>query len=494
MKTPKLLLLLVVLTVGIFATAFSAHAQVQASATSLMFGGKDQLASNPLHDDEDKRDVNVTVTVTLTNNGAAPVTVDSASFTGAVTETRFGRQVNALPVTIQPATTQSLTITLRIPENLDAIGTDLKPIIHNIGTVNFKQGTTNLLATAIDLKMQRENELEFKKVRVDVDGKQTTLENDPSQGKDEVKDIKRGDELTITVEAESNYRDKDDTDIESVEIDVESLDSDLDIDESEDLNDLSPDDTDEISVDYAIEKDVDDGSYDVQFRLQGTDEHGARHGAILTHEFKVEVESDEITIQEMLFSPAQSLCSDETVSLIVNIENTGRDNQRRPSVKVEAPRLNFQKRVYDDTIGELDEGDETSVTFAVPIPDRSDKGKESIPFQVTSYYDRATESDSESLLLDLPDCTGAMTEEPITPPVSTPGGQTQEPPIVIQPPVVVPPVVQPPVVTPNDGDDQPVVTGEFTSGTGYLVLLGVGILVLCIVAAVLIAKMVPRDK
>ena len=50
-------------------------------------------------------------------------------------------------------------------------------------------------------------------------------------------------------------------------------------------------------------------------------------------------------------------------------------------------------------------------------------------------------------------------------------------------------------VVPNEpSDEEGVVSGEFTSGTGYLVLLGVGILVLCIVAAVLIAKMVPRDR
>src|SRR3989338_1770001 len=160
MKTPRLLFLMAVLTVAVFATALVANAQttppLTSSASTLPYGGPGQKASNPNHDDEDERDVNITVSLTLSNAGSSALTVDNAAFTGIVTESRFAQRTNPLPITIAASGSASISVTLRVPENLDAVGADLKPIVHNIGTVKFRSGTTDL-TQSIGITMQREN-------------------------------------------------------------------------------------------------------------------------------------------------------------------------------------------------------------------------------------------------------------------------------------------------------------------------------------------------
>ena len=164
--------------------------------------------------------------------------------------------------------------------------------------------------------------------------------------------------------------------------------------ESEDVESLS----------FDVPDDVKEDDYDFDIYVTGDDENGARHGEFWTFTLEVEVPDDEITITDAYVNPSRIDCDVKHVTLKVEIENSGTDDQRKAAIEIDSPRLDLQDSIYNI---DIDEGDSDTKTFDISLPDDVDPGTYFIT--VSSFYDNNKESDVDSVQLIVEECY----EEPV---------------------------------------------------------------------------------
>jgi hypothetical protein len=441
------------------------------STTQLTLGSATQARSNPNHDTDTKKEINVTGTISVTNNGQ-PITDLTASLSIASGFTASDLLINyTLPkTTLGLGETISIPVEIRIPQKLDAVTTALVEGSVNVATVTF---TSTALSTSAStaLLLRAENQLEIKDMKVKFNGKSENVDNG-----DNVKDLKPGQLLEIEIEVESGFKDKEDVVIEDVEITVIS-DSEIDIDEDDDLGDLGPEDKERVSFTVELDEDADDGTYEVVISVVGVDEFGARHGEKWTVDFEVDRASHEISILSAVIDPATVVCEGQA-SLSTEIKNTGRRDEKDVYVRLASPELNFGA-VSDEL--NLDRDDEENVYFSIPVPKGTAVGNYRIT--LNTYYNTGTKSDSEILLLSVGECSST---EDIVPPVAVDNDGSGIDVVVVTPP---------PVVDTSDDDATDVSAPEvpdkesFLDSPQYLALLALGYIVVLGGGAAVLIKM-----
>ncbi len=371
-------------------------------ATNPTFGGTNQRASNPLHDDGAVV-VKASRTLTLRNTDPLnPLTGFTVTFVSSGTFNLFNTDIvsttpltgsNAL--TIANGATGLMTLEGKIPEDLDAIDANFDEKGFKVGTltISASDGTQqqNLL---FDVFMQRENLLLISDADAEINNKAKESLDDG----DDIENLKPGDSLEITVEVENNYDDDDDVDINDVDLLLDCSDENqLDIDdESLDVGDISPDDEQTDAFDVDIEEDAEDGSVNCEMQTLGTDDNGARMGDKIKFGIEVERETHDIQIKlPVLTNPQAITCDDTSLQMTVSFINLGKSDEDEVAIEITSQDLNFQERRSNI---ELDEDDAEVEIFDVPL----DKlpGKTPIAFAFRTFYDNVKSSDTETLLVE----------------------------------------------------------------------------------------------
>ena len=377
--------------------------KLTATAT-LKLGGDTQERSDPNHDTDDRREVNVTGTITLTNDGPEALNSLKGTVTVASGFTEKDLTVNfTLPKTsLAVGESISVPVSVRVPQKLDAINKAFQRIDVNVASLTFSATPAvsgGTVSGVTQLSLRAENNLRIKNVKVKYGTKSETVDDG-----DTVKDLKAGQTIDFEIELENRFKNKQDVKIEDITLKVES-DSQIDIDEDEDVGDLSPEDKDTIKFSSVIDEDADDGTYNVEISVDGTDEFGARHGEKLTARFEIKRKSHEIEVKSLTLNPPTVSCEKET-RLSANIRNSGRRDEDEVFVAVESPELKFGAR--SDKLS-LDEDDEDTVSFTVPVPESTPRPA-NYRITVDTYYNSDTKSNSEVVLLNVAKC-GAEEEK-----------------------------------------------------------------------------------
>ncbi len=298
----------------------------------------------------------------------------------------------------------NLDISGVIPLDLPAVDTRGRETKVKVGeyTVEYNISDTTYEVTA-DIYMQAENKLTFgSKTEITFGSETNDLDN--SDKFDDGDGVERGQSVKIEVEIENNFGDDGDCDTESRNCDIEDIeveirqDDDLDWDETIDFGRIRPDDEDIKSETLQIDDDVDDDDYEVEMWVTGYDENGARHGEYWTFEVEVEVPRDEVSIEDYDLFPSTISCNKDA-SLTVTIKNTGSDDQDEVSIFLESSKLDIKQSIYHI---ELDEGDRTSKTFDLDIPNDIEPGQYFI--QIIANVDHSEESDRDAARLVIQEC------------------------------------------------------------------------------------------
>jgi len=398
MKKITILSLCLVLLVAVCASA-SANVIVTSAfnQNAPLFGSSNQDASNSNADDAEDEEIYVTGSVNIMNNGTSAITVSSISVTPKQTSSSQTFTLTELnitlpaPVQILAGATGAIPLSARIPEDLDAVNSQLRESAFDVADITLKDGSNSLVT--LPAYMQRENHLKFDKVYVKVGDSSDSVDDE-----DKVKEIKPGDEIEVEVIAENTFDDKnDDVDIEDVELLVLIDDNDLDIDEDADIGDISSDEQETETVTFDVEEDADDDTYLMEITIEGEDQHGAKHGERINIDFDVEKNKHEVKIQDIKVLPAEANCG-ETVQVKVEIANIGKSDEDEITLRVSS---------IEDDLGidqlmpniELDEGDSTIKTFDVEIPNDAPEGIQA--FTLISHYDFNEESDREAFAIDI---------------------------------------------------------------------------------------------
>ncbi|MCP3684148.1 MAG: hypothetical protein GY861_15815 [bacterium] len=444
------------------------------TVTDLNLGSTSTERSNPEADDEEDEENYVSGTVSLRNTGDIEITDlgASASYASGYSSSLLNLTYDfGGTTTLNPGESTTVTVTARIPENLPSIDDDYAETSFNVATLTFS-GTSSADASTVSdasaLTMQAENKLEIKKVYIIING-----ERDKIDDGDEVKDVKPGDTVEVEVEAENKLRDESNLDIENVEVQVIIDQGDLDIDEEEDMDAIDPESTETKTVTFDVEDDAEADNYEMFIYVKGEDENDADHGEMWKIELRVEKESHEIDIKRADFSPSSVDCGDSS-QLQIRIVNIGRRDEDEVTLRIDVPGINFGEIL---NYLEMDEGDDMTKTFNVPVPADTKTGN--YRATIETYYDSDHLSHTETTHL----AVKCGDDTPVTPPVVIPPVVDDDDDDVI----VIPTPGDDVVIAQPPADDEPAVGGS----TLYIVLLVIAIVVV-LVAGIFLVTLLMR--
>ncbi len=408
--------------------------QLAVSSANITLGSSSQRASNPKAKDDDDVNEHVTTTFTITNNGP---TLTGLNLTTITPESGFSQGGSSGNINLSAAFSastltkgQSATVTLRgrIPETLNGVDSNLVKNAIKVAALNFTgtvSGST-IGTQAVQLNMQRENKLKIKSVVFIINDGESKEKVDDG---DRIDNIKPGDNIKIEIEVESKYKDsdKEGIDIEDVEIDISSDDDDVfDLDEDDEISGLSPDDKETVTFNQKVESDAEDGTAVLTLTVSGNDENDALHGEKWTLRFEVERETHDIRIDEISLSPSSVLCPTDasSVNARVEISNVGKSDEDDVQVRLSSTGLGFDQR--GENIDILDEDDDNTVSFSMPIPSNLAAG--TYPIKAQTYYDKTKLDNEKTVDLVVSECPVKKTEEKkeevvvVTPPGTGAGG------------------------------------------------------------------------
>ncbi|MBI2147574.1 hypothetical protein HYU19_03785 [Candidatus Woesearchaeota archaeon] len=478
------------LLLALLASAVSADLTL--SVTEIAFGGENQARSNPLGNADDPQDLisNATIRVTLTNTDATS-SVTNLAHNLLSTNAPYYFTVSEFPASLSANGAKEFTITARVPENLDAIDSNFKLLKKAIG--NFKVTGVNSTSSEtistpeVPMTIQAENMLEIKDVELCFRGKCKS----PDDG-DDVKDMKPGDAVDLTIIVENKYseRDEEDLQIEDIDVNIEAADRDLNVDEEETIDDINPKDENDVSVSFDIEDDTPHGGYNLVIRASGKDENGALMGEEWTIELKVERERHDILIEEVTLTPESISCAEVETTVrnaqaYVQYQNIGQHDEKDVVIELKIPDLGIVEAVRDI---ELDEDNEETEILSFGVPAGTKPGVYGI--EVRTFYDNTKLSDlMEKTVTVSSDCegNGEQDSEPAQANRRTQNAQNggDERGDII----VVPPPQQPPAVIPPKQPVTPPTQVNESNSLAYVIGLGVVVLVLVIVLAVLLVTL-----
>ncbi len=442
--------------------------KLTATAT-FTFGGENQERSSPNHDTIERREVNVSGTITLKNDGPEALSSlkGTASVASGFTESDVRINFTLPKATLAVGESMSVPVSVRIPQKLNGVTNALVAAAVNVGSIKFEASpavTSGAVSGTTQLDVRAENNLKLKDVKIRFDGKSESVDDG-----DTVKDMKPGMTVVFEIEVENRFKDKEDVTIEDIEVKAVSN-GELDIDEDDDIGDLGPEDTDTVRFESVIDEDADDGTFSVEISAEGLDEFGARHGQKIKVDFEIKRKSHEIEIKSMVLNPPTVSCEKEA-SLTASIRNSGRRDEEEVYVNVASPELKFGAR--SDKL-ELDQDDESTVSFNIPVPEDAARPA-NYRITVDTYFNTGTKSNSDVAILALAQCKAAEEEEP----------PAEEPPVT----VVTPPAAEQPKqpVTPAQPAKKP-----FTETPQYLALLALGYVAVLGGGAALLLKLLRK--
>lgn len=415
---------------------------------------------------------NVSATFQVTNTGTDTVTGISISTTA---DNKFTVGFTNVPTQLTAGEVATVTVSGFLHKDLNAIS-GFNEAAQTIGNI-VATGTNSSSATVSGsntLTMQIENQLEIKKVRITVNGEETHSLDD---GED-VDNLKPGDTLEITVEIENNFNgnDEQDVDFDDAEIIIEvDDDDDIDLDNDEEEVDVDADsdadvDFDDVQIEYEAS-----GSYTLEITVKAhrkdTASGSGIHGQKIRIDLDVERESHEIYIISSSVKPGILACDKNSIEATVKIVNIGKRDEDETAVEVAIPELGISE-IREDI--NLDKSDEMTRRVPLLLPTDVPAGTYSV--EVNTYWNNDVLSDQRVSQLIVQECNAVDdTTVVVSPPV---------------PVVTAPPTTTAPTTTVTSARSQS--GGSFLDSTAGLASMVLGILVVLAIIIFLVVLLVRK--
>lgn len=262
---------------------------------------------------EAERETNVSKTITITNNGAFPISGISMSTTAP--NTWFAGTV---PSSLAVGGSFSLTATSTVPKTASGG-------VSKIGTLSF---VSNEINKTVDISVNAKQMLKFESVKISIDdGSWTSVDENESYSDD----IKPGSKFALKVKLENLFSD-DGLDIEDVEVNAlfrNAGESGDDIEGNSESFDIDAgDNSAEIEIDFddhVIDWEADEGSLEMELTADGEDEDGGRHRAYFNFSVVIERENSAEFIFTKFDAPGSVSCG-RTFTITADGRSIGQDS------------------------------------------------------------------------------------------------------------------------------------------------------------------------
>ncbi len=339
-----------------------------------------------------------TKTITITNTGTEELTTFEFSSTA---DPAYEITFEDKPTTaLAPGASIAVTVKGLIPLNFDSGE-------KSIGEISVKATSTEGEKTVTsDLRMQSPSILAIEKIKIDCDGKRSTVdENDVVD-----EDIAPGDVCSVEITISNNHNtiDFDDVDIE--------LDGDSDLEGESDSVSIDAGEEETITLELTIDEDADSQEYDAYVIAEGQDDNGVNHEARIDFKIKVERAKHDIQIKTIKINPREvALCKTTEINLQITLYNNGEKREKDAGLEIRVPGLSYTKIVEDIII---DDEDEFVVRVVIPLTKATYSGSYNI--LLTSLYDDVKQSDTETETFTVID---GCPSQVVLPPTDTDGNE-----------------------------------------------------------------------
>lgn len=445
-----------------------------------------QVSAPVLGGSSQDRNANVTAQFTITNDQTTTLSGISVQIAGD-SKYSLSLESSTVPTTLAPNAQATVTVKGFVPLTHNAVDSNtLKAQAIAVGTITVTGNNGSATLTqAVNASVQAKNQLEIKKVRIQCDSTSKSLDNG-----DTIKNLKPGEDCTLEVEVENLFGNDENAaktsgiQMNTVDIRVDSASNDVDVDDDNDnIDDLDADDKDSLSFDLNIEDDASARTVSVDITAKGTDENGAVHGEEQTIRMQIERVTHDIQITRVEVSPSRiTNCEAGNVKLNVGVLNLGKRNEKAAAVEVSVPELKFTKK---STPVELDQDDETSMTFDVPVPQGRKAGV--VRVDVQSFFDTVAPSNTASVDLTVEECDKESTSAPVVVTKPVTGTTTTTQPTSTTPTTVV-------VPSTSGAQAASKKTESFTDSNAYVALLIVASVVIVLVLVSMVVMLVRRKQ
>ena len=220
-----------------------------------------------------------------------------------------------------------------------------------------------------------------------------------------------GDTVKFTIEATNNFTNEEELEIEDIEVTVtiEGIDDDDDLDEEDEIKDLKDGKNNDVTIEFKIPLEVDEGDYDVLIEVEGDDENGTGHAVEYALELEVQKEDNEVKFLRNTLTPSEIKCG-RTVQLSTTVINTGADDEDDVSLEIVNAELAVSFReLFDLTNDPFDDDSKFRKTFTMTVPQEVAPGIYTV--QSTATFNDGAETETETAELIVAQCEIFADEE-----------------------------------------------------------------------------------
>lgn len=372
--------------------------------------GSFQANTLDLGGSDTERDQTYQTTYTVQNTGDRAI--NNFSATPSNVNNEYELSLSPIRNFIPADGSTDVSVSYYVPEDADTDRT-------RIGTVELSGNSDDTSPRLTrDITLAAQNGLNIDEVEVNGDGV------DSGDEIDEELDI--GDDVEVVTTMENVL---DDIDIEDVELETTS-----DFDPADNLGDdvdIDAGDEEDLEVSFTIEPnevDVEDAPYEVEMDFEGEDENGAEHTESFNFEFDLDVDDEDLRIVDT-FGSSNSIqtntlrCGETSTQYSFDVRNVGEDDLEDATVGFDSNELDIDRLL---PTFEIDTGDSERIEQRFTFQERPDTGTYYIDVNV--YPDRgdSSTSDSDTLILEVPDCTSSGDGDDDEDDGQTDGGQDND--------------------------------------------------------------------
>src|SRR3989338_11126 len=245
-------------------------------------------------------------------------------------------------------------------------------------------------------------------------------------------EAKPGDNVQFKIQATNNFTDTEDLEIEDIEVTVTIEGIDDDVEEESEIKDLKAEKDDDVTIDFTIPLEVDEGDFDVLIEIEGDDENGTAHAVEYELELEVQKEDNEVKFLRNTITPSEIKCG-STVQLSTGVINTGADDEDDVVLEVANTELGVSFReTFDLTNDAFDVDSKFTKTYTFSVPQEVAPGIYTINSKVT--YNNGDDTKTETVDLVVAQCE--IAKEPVE--EEPKEEEKKEEVVVVQPPVTQP--------------------------------------------------------
>ena len=338
----------------------------------------------------------------------------------------------------------------------------------NLGTIGISASSTNgSLSENIPVTALLENMLEIDKItisgdKVDVDNEDSIINVAPGDKVDVVTVLKN------LFDSDKNGQNVDIKDV-NIEFTVNGLGEDGDdIDETDDISVISPGNKKTNTISFDVPYKVDEDNYDGNIVIDAEDENGFQYKYDINFQIRVKKDGHALKIIGMDLSPETLSCGTFS-TLNIDVMNLGRSTEENVVIKAISSDLGLNEKwgPFDMSKDPTDDSYEERMDFTV---NKGNIAPGTYAIDVYVYFDFDKVTDKQTRKLTIKSCGTDTTDTADT----TSNDSSSDNSVVIYNPQPTTPTQ--PAVT-SGGVVLKDTSGSFFNSTTFLIMLGVGILI-----------------